>query len=82
MLGREQRIHEGKDTSVHVNLKEYMEAARNNTEKLVPVDTRKIYACHPQKPFENDDATTMLMIGYDTKVQLGQITTKYHYNED
>ena len=82
VLGREQRIHEGKDTSVHVNLKEYMEAARNNTEKLVPVDTRKIYACYPQKPFENNDATTMLMIGYDTKVQLVQITTKYHCNED
>ena len=42
----------------------------------------KTYACHPQKLFENNNDTTLLIINNAVKLQLDQIATKYQHNED
>ena len=59
----------------HITLKKYFKSHG------VRKDT-KIYACHPQQPFENNDDTTLLMVNNAVKLQLGQIATKYQHNED
>jgi len=63
-------------TAIHTTLKNYNYNLQN------PNRPYKIYACHPQQPFENNDNTTVLLINNDVKLQLGQIATKYQHNED
>mgnify|MGYP001353727105 FL=1 len=65
----------------HIKIKEYYERAKKYEDINVMV-SKGIYACHPQKLFENNDDTTILHINNDVKLQLGQIATKYQYNED
>lgn len=42
----------------------------------------KIYACHPQQLFENNNDTTVLFVNNAVKLQLDQIATKYQHNEN
>ena len=65
-------------TPIHTTLKKYN--LQNATGQ--PNRPYKIYACHPQQPFENNNDTTLLLINNDVKLQLGQIATKYQHNED
>lgn len=61
--------------SGHITLNKYFES--EGVKKNID-----IYACHPQQPFENNNDTTVLLINNDVKLQLGQIATKYQYNEN
>jgi len=67
--------------SSHIKIKEYYERAEKYADINVMM-SKDVYACHPQKLFENNDDTTLLHINNDVKLQLEQIATKYQHNED
>ena len=63
----------------HVTFKEHYKQAKKY-DAMMP--SFKSYACHPQKLFENNNDTTLLIINNAVKLQLDQIATKYQHNED
>ena len=65
----------------HITIKEHYKRAKKY-EDLNVMMSKETYACHPQKLFENNNDTTLLIINNAVKLQLDQIATKYQHNED
>ena len=60
---------------IHLTINKYFEFEGTKNDP-------KIFACHPQKLFENNNDTTVLFVNNAVKLQLDQIATKYQHNED
>ena len=60
---------------IHLTINKYFEFEGTKNDP-------KIFACHPQKLFENNNDTTVLFVNNAVKLQLDQIATKYQHNEN
>ena len=60
---------------IHLTINKYFEFEGTKNDP-------KIFACHPQKLFENNNDTTVLFVNNAVKLQLDQIATKYQHDED